>query len=70
MEAALFNVPQVVCYKTNWLTYILARALIRINYLSLVNILLDKEVVKELVQGELNNENIKMELKNLFFKKR
>ncbi len=69
LEAALFNVPQVVCYKTNWLTYILARALIGIKYLSLVNILLDKEVVKELIQAELNKENIKKELTNLFIRR-
>lgn len=69
LEAALFKVPQVVCYKTNSLTYILAKALIRIKYLSLVNILLDKEVVKELIQAELIKENIKTELTNLMLKR-
>ena len=62
LEAALFKVPQVVCYKTNWLTYILAKNLIRIKFLSLVNILLDKLVVKELIQADFNKRNIKEEL--------
>ncbi|MBT5089636.1 MAG: lipid-A-disaccharide synthase, partial [Flavobacteriales bacterium] len=62
LETALFKVPQVVCYKTNWLTYFLARNLIKIKYLSLVNILMDKLVVKELIQNELNANRLKIEL--------
>jgi len=62
LETALFKVPQVVCYKTNWLTYFLAKNLIKIKYLSLVNILMDKLVVKEVIQKELNKNRIKMEL--------
>jgi len=62
LETALFKVPQVVCYKTNWITYCLAKNLIEIKYLSLVNILMDKLVVKELIQKELNKNRIKMEL--------
>ena len=62
LETALFKVPQVVCYKTNWLTYFLAKNLIKIKYLSLVNILMDKLVVKELIQSELNKSNLKEEL--------
>jgi lipid-A-disaccharide synthase len=62
LETALFKVPQVVCYKTNWLTYFLAKKLIKIKYLSLVNILMDKLVVKELIQKELNKSRIKIEL--------
>ena len=65
LETALFKVPQVVCYKTNWLTYIIAKSLIKIDYLSLVNILMEKLVVKELIQSELNVENLKKELNNL-----
>ena len=59
LETALFNVPQVVCYKTNWLTYFLAKNLIKIKYLSLVNILMDRLVVKELIQSELNENRLK-----------
>ncbi len=62
LEVALFNVPQVVCYKTNWLTYILGRNLIRVKYLSLVNILMDKLVVKELIQSDLSQKKLKKEL--------
>ena len=62
LETALFKVPQVVCYKTNWLTYIVAKNLMTIDYLSLVNILLKKESVKELIQYELNKKNLKAEL--------
>ena len=68
LETALFNVPQVVCYKTNWLTYILAKNLIKIKYLSLVNILMDKVVVKELIQNELNKNKLKEELNILLSK--
>ena len=59
LETALFKVPQVVCYKTNWLTYFLAKNLIKIKYLSLVNILMDRLVVKELIQSELNENRLK-----------
>ena len=62
LETALFNVPQVVCYKANWLTYVLAKNLIRIKYLSLVNILMDKLVVTELIQSDLNQNKLKQEL--------
>jgi len=62
LETALFKVPQVVCYKTNWLTYHLAKNLIKIKYLCLVNILMDKPVVKELIQNELNANRLKIEL--------
>lgn len=62
LETALFKVPQVVCYKTNWLTYIIAKLLIKINYLSLVNILMDKLVIKELIQSDLKKESLISEL--------
>ena len=62
LEAAFLKVPQVVCYKTNWLTYILARIMIKIQFLSLVNIILNKDVVKELIQINLNKNNLVKEL--------
>jgi len=68
LETALFNVPQVVCYKTNWLTYFLAKNLIKIKYLSLVNILTDKLVVKELIQSDLNQNKLKQELELILYK--
>ena len=68
LETALFNVPQVVCYKANWLTYILAKNLIKIKYLSLVNILMDKLVVKELIQSDLNQNKLQQELELVLYK--
>tara|TARA_B100001758_G_C18411860_1_gene616363 strand:+ start:537 stop:1613 length:1077 start_codon:yes stop_codon:yes gene_type:complete len=62
LEAALFKVPQVVCYRTNWLTYFIGRLLVKIPYLSLVNILMDRMVVKELVQSELTKDNLTLEI--------
>lgn len=63
LETALFGVPQVVCYKTSAITYAIAKQLVKIKYISLVNLIMDKEVVKELIQGELNTANLRKELK-------
>jgi lipid-A-disaccharide synthase len=54
LETALFGVPQVVCYKGNPVSYWLARKLIKVKYISLVNLILDKPAVRELIQHELN----------------
>lgn len=58
LETALFKVPQVVVYKTDWLTYRLAKWLIKLPYISLVNILAGKEVVRELIQDQLTTTNL------------
>jgi lipid-A-disaccharide synthase len=62
LETALLKIPQVVCYKTNWLTFIVAKILVTTRHISLVNILLNKESVKELIQSAFNKQNIKTEL--------
>lgn len=62
LETALFGVPQVVCYKGNAVSYYIARQLVKVKYISLVNLIMDREVVKELIQKELNEVNIKNEL--------
>lgn len=62
LETALFQVPEVVCYKGSWISYMIAKQLIKIKYISLVNLIMDQEVVKELIQGELNTKNITTEL--------
>ena len=62
LEAALFDVPQVVCYKTSALTYKLAMMFLKVRFISLVNLIADKEIVKELVQSELNELNLFREL--------
>lgn len=62
LETAFFNVPQIVCYKTSWLSYVIAKSLVKIKYISLVNLIMDKEVVKELIQNNLNYINLTKEL--------
>ncbi len=62
LETALFEVPQVVCYKGNWISYQIAKRIITLDYISLVNLIMEREVVKELVQGELTAANLKREL--------
>jgi len=63
LETAIFKVPQVVCYKLNNITYLIARLLVRnVKYISLVNLLLNKECVKELIQNNLTVDNLKNEL--------
>lgn len=65
LETALFKVPQVVCYKGNFISYQIAKAVIKVNYISLVNLIADKELVKELIQKELNTTQLKQELTKL-----
>ena len=65
LETALFEVPQVVCYKTSWISYQIASRLIMVDYISLVNLIADKEVVKELIQENLTAENLRKELGNI-----
>lgn len=65
LETALFGVPEVVCYKGSPLSYQIAKRVIKVKYISLVNLIMDKLVVKELIQHELNVENLEKELKAL-----
>jgi len=62
LETALFGVPQVVCYKGNAISYWLATKLVKVKYISLVNLIMDKPVVPELIQQELTEENLKAAL--------
>ena len=62
LETALFKVPQVVCYKGSAISYQIAKRIITLDYISLVNLIMDKEVVKELIQSEMNSDNLKFEL--------
>lgn len=63
LETALFKVPEVVCYKGSWLSYQIGKRLVKhIKYISLVNLIMDKEVVVELIQEELNSKRLKEEL--------
>jgi lipid-A-disaccharide synthase len=54
LETALFKVPQIVCYKANRISYEIAKRIITLKFISLVNLIMDKEVVKELIQKEIN----------------
>ena len=66
LETALFKIPQVVCYKSSWISIIIGRFLLRnLKYISLVNLILDKEVVKELIQENLNEKNLTSELNSI-----
>jgi lipid-A-disaccharide synthase len=62
LEAALFKVPQVVCYKGSNISYQIAKRIITLKFISLVNLIMDKEVVTELIQNDFNKANLKLEL--------
>ena len=65
LETALFAVPEVVCYKSSNISYQIAKRLIKIKYISLVNLIMDKPVVTELIQNDLTVENLRRELDKL-----
>ncbi|SHG47392.1 lipid-A-disaccharide synthase [Flagellimonas flava] len=62
LETALFSIPQVVCYRGNWISYQIAKRIITLDFISLVNLIMGKEVVKELIQNDLTTANLKLEL--------
>lgn len=65
LETALFGVPQVVCYKGSAISYQIAKRLVKVKYISLVNLIMHKEVVKELIQEELTVPNLVKELDSI-----
>jgi lipid-A-disaccharide synthase len=65
LETALFKVPEVVCYKGSWASYQIAKRIITLKYISLVNLIMDEEVVTELIQDDFNTTNLKKELAKL-----
>jgi len=65
LETALFGVPQVVCYRTSGFTYQIIKALIRVKYISLVNLIADAPVVPELIQNALTPQNTMLELSKI-----
>jgi lipid-A-disaccharide synthase len=65
LETALFKVPEVVCYKGSWASYQIAKRIITLKYISLVNLIMDQEVVTELIQEQCNTKNIKVELQKI-----
>jgi lipid-A-disaccharide synthase len=69
LETALFKVPQVVCYKGSAISYQIAKRIITLKFISLVNLIMDREVVKELIQNDFTKENLRVELTNILEEK-
>ena len=65
LETALLSIPQVVCYKTSWLTYTLAKILVNLKYISLVNLIMKQEIVCELIQDDCNSKEMTKELNKI-----
>jgi lipid-A-disaccharide synthase len=62
LETALFGVPQVVCYKGSAVSFAIAKRVVNIKYISLVNLIMDKKIVTELIQDDFTVENLRLEL--------
>ena len=67
LETALFGVPEIVCYKAGTISYHIAKRLVKLKFICLVNLIMNKEVVKELIQQDLTSEKITIELKKILF---
>lgn len=66
LETALLNVPEIVCYRTSTISYEIGKRVVKnIKFISLVNLIMDREIVKELIQKELNTENLVNELQKI-----
>ncbi|MGM0635740.1 MAG: lipid-A-disaccharide synthase [Bacteroidota bacterium] len=62
LETALYQVPEVVCYKGNYISYVIAKNIVQLDYISLVNLIMNREVVTELIQRDFNENQLKKEL--------
>jgi len=70
LETALLNVPQVVCYKSSWISYRIGKYLVKnLKFISLVNLILNKEAVRELIQNDLNEKNLVKNVRLILEKK-
>jgi len=67
LETGLFKVPQVVVYKANRIEYFLAKMMIKVQFVSLVNLILNKEAIRELIQRDATPENVIVELRRLVY---
>jgi len=65
LETALFKVPQVVCYKSSWLSYQIGKQVVKLKFISLVNLIMNREVVCELIQGDFNTKRLTKELQHI-----
>lgn len=69
LETALFKVPQVVCYKGSAISYFIAKKIITLKFISLVNLIMNKEVVTELIQDDFNKKNLSNSLQQILDEK-
>ena len=69
LETALFRIPQVVCYKSSFVSYFIAKSLVKIKFISLVNLIMDREIVKELIQNNCTVPNIQKEIDLILYHK-
>jgi lipid-A-disaccharide synthase len=69
LQTALNNIPQIVCYKSSWINYQLGKRLIKVKFISLVNLIFGREIVAELIQDKLNKENLLVEIRKLLDEK-
>lgn len=65
LETALFGIPEVVCYKGGWISYMIARLLIKVKYIGLANLIMNRMIVKELIQTDFNEKNLRSTLDKL-----
>jgi len=65
LETALLGIPEVVCYKGSPISYQIAKRVIKVKFISLVNLIMDREIVKELIQDAFNPDNLEAELKTI-----
>ncbi|MEK6480695.1 lipid-A-disaccharide synthase [Catalinimonas sp. 4WD22] len=65
LETALFEVPQLICYKTSLISYQIAKSLIKVPYIGLVNLIADEEIVPELIQSDFNTNRLQRELRKI-----
>ncbi len=65
LETALLGIPEVVCYKSSAVSYQIARRVIKVKFISLVNLIMDREIVRELIQDAFNPDNLETELRSL-----
>lgn len=65
LETALIGTPQLVCYKTSWVTYFFAKMVVKVSWISLVNLILNREAIQELIQSNFNKANIDQALNRL-----
>jgi lipid-A-disaccharide synthase len=67
LETALFNVPEVVCYKANPISFAIGKMLVKLKFISLVNLILNRQAVVELLQGNWNEDNLEKEFRKIAY---